>query len=166
MASFRTICLVVRARATFQWSLLTRVITCESYYLLAQYYGIYTRDISMNNSDEHRTYARANTDNDNERDILYSDMSPRVANGLGNVLCGNSGYRHIPDLLRFAMADSILTYCRWIPTRRCAIVGAAVLPFIFLRGYAFTSQPKYVFGYLPSGVRFLKNFARFSTREN
>jgi len=27
-------------------------------------------------------------------------------------------------------------------TALCAIVGAAVLPFIFLRGYAFTSQPK------------------------
>lgn len=49
-----------------------------------------------------------------ERDVLYSDTSLSVLRiAWGCVLCGNSGYRHLPDLLRFAVADSILTYCRW-----------------------------------------------------
>lgn len=75
-----------------------------------------------------------------ERVVLYSDTSLRIILWMvRDVLCREFRLR-FPDLLRFAMADSILTYCRWIPARLRPAYSRSYFYGRCTRSSAFTSH--------------------------
>lgn len=103
--------------------------------------------------------------NDDEKEMYYipirlSISVLRIARGC--VLCGNSGYRHLPDLLRFAVADSILTYCRWHPST----IARARWPYYRSYFYVDMHLRRTDISGIPAIFERRGAFEKFSNREN